>query len=138
MSKQKYKEAESLLVDYVTGKLDAQMERRKLVLKYPPKPKEELGVKVQTTKRSDQLENEVINYLEDSTYNRLKSDRDMVKQFLTYIVGYDNDTYQILNLFYRDGKSWVHIAEKVNIAQSSCRDRRTKAIKELVSWLNVS
>lgn len=138
MSKQKYKKAESLLVDYVTGKLDAQMERRKLVLKYPPKPKEELGVKVQTTKRSDQLENEVINYLEDSTYNRLKSDRDMVKQFLTYIVGYDNDTYQILNLFYRDGKSWVHIAEKVNIAQSSCRDRRTKAIKELVSWLNVS
>ena len=133
-----YKKAESLLKDYVTGKLDAKMERRKLVLKYPPRPKEELGVKVQTTRRNDQLENEVINYLEDSTYNQLKNDRDTVKQFLTYIVGYDSDTYKILNLFYREGKSWVAIAEKVNIAQSSCRDRRTKAIKELITWLDIS
>jgi len=132
-----YKEAESKLKDYVTGKIGAQMERRKLELKYPPKPKDDIDIKVQTSPRGDQLEREVIKYAEDSTYNRLKSDRDTIKEFLTHLMSYDNLTYKILTLFYRDNNSWVQVALKTNLAQSSCRERRTKAIKELMTWLNV-
>lgn len=132
-----YKKAEEKLRDYVTGKLDAQMERRKEVLKYPPQPEEDLGVKVQTTRRNDQLESEVINYLEDRTYNMLKIDRDTIKRFLTYLVSHDHVTYQILTSFYRDRKSWVSIAHNLSMAESTCKYKRRQAISELTDWLNV-
>lgn len=132
-----YKDAEEKLKDYVTGKLDAQMERRKEVLKYPPKPEEDLGVKVQTTRRNDQLEQEVIHYLEDRTYNMLKSDRDTVKRFLTYLVSHDHDTYQILTMFYRDKKMWVNIAGKLDMSPSTCKYKRQQAIQELMDWLKI-
>lgn len=130
-----YKKAEEKLKDYLTGKLNAQIERRKEALKYPPKPEEDLGVKVQTTRRNDQLEKEVIHYLEDRTYNMLKSDWDTIKRFLTYLVSYDHDTYRILTMFYRDKKMWVNIADKLDMSPSTCKYKRQQAIQELVDWL---
>jgi len=130
-----YKEAETLLKDYVTGKIHGQMERRKEVLKNPPTPKEDIDIKVQTSPRYDQLEREVIKYTEDSIYNRLKSDRDTVKRFLTYVVSHDNLTYQILMSYYRDNNSWVKTAQKVNLSETQCKKRRRKKIFELCEWL---
>lgn len=139
-----YKNAEKRLKSYLTGKLNAKIERRKLLLRYPPKDSikkegvHEVDIKTGGTIRKDKLEMQVIKVSDDSEYNRLKSDYDTIEKFLNHIFRYSRQTHEILYLFYRSGKTWTFISEKVNLSESSCRKKRNEAVQELVDWLEVA
>ena len=97
---------------------------------------EDLGVKVQTSKRTDQLEQEVLSYLEDSIYNQIEMDIQTLDRFIAYLKRADHYTYQILKLFYAEGETWVGVADKLPFSESTCRNRRDKVLEELVEWFN--
>ena len=131
------KEAEEKLKDYLTGKLEVRKKRRKNEVLYPETPvREDLGVKVQTSKRTDQLEQEVLSYLEDSIYNQIEMDIQTLDRFIAYLKRADHYTYQILTLFYAEGETWVGVADKLPFSESTCRNRRDRVLEELVEWFN--
>ena len=131
------KEAEIKLKDYLTGKLEVRKQRRKSELLYPYRPKEkDLGVKVQTSRRTDQLEQEVLSYAEDSLYNQISTDIQTLDRYIAYLKRADHYTYQILTLFYTEGEPWVGVADKLPFSESTCRNRRDRVLEELVEWFN--
>ena len=143
-----YKKTEGKLRDYLTGNLSAQIQHRKDILEYPPKPsikqptakekKEkkkkdiyEIDIKTSGTLRPDGLERKVLKYADDPRYNILKKQRDAIHGFLTRLMSYDYTTYRILVLFYRDKLTWVEVGEKVHISESTCKRRRKEAVQDL-------
>lgn len=142
MSKQKYKKAESYLTDYLTGRLYADVETRRLELKYPNRKssksdlREELDdPKVMTGDFNSTVENEVLKYADDGSYVFLKHYLLVIDKFWQYMSKVDKLTCDIVRLFYYDRKSWVYISQRVNLSERACRTRRTKLIKELAEWL---
>lgn len=140
--KTEYKEAETFLKDYLSGKLRADIERRKLEIMYPPKPSSKadlrkLGAeaKVQITPRSDRMEREVISYLDDEIYNRLQSKLKIIEQYLEYLKETEKTTHRIIMLFDYHKLQWLNVSNAVNLSESACQRRRKKAIKELRDWL---
>lgn len=151
-----YKKTEKKLRDYLTGNLDARIQFRKDILKYPPKPSikqptskeekkakkkkealHEVVIKTNNPPRKDKLESEVIRYLDDSKYNRLQIERNAIREFLTRLMGYDYTTYKILVLFYRDKNTWAEVSEKVCSSETTCKRRRKEAVSDLESILVV-
>lgn len=137
-----YKEAERLLKDYLTGKLEIQLENRKLELKYPPKKSSVKRLdnelpepKTDTQPRRDGLEQEVMKYADDGTYVFMKHYISVIKTYLNHIQRYDHETHQILYLFYARNETWVKIADTVCLSEQYCREKRKKAVKELSEWL---
>lgn len=132
----KHKKAEIYLKDYLTGKLQTQAENRKLEILHPPRRKQkDLGVKVQTSSNNDQLEREVLSYVDDGAYVFLKNKISNVNKCLEFIRKTDELTYRILILYYEKMKTWVYVSNVVNMSQSACIRRRDKALKELDEWL---
>lgn len=121
----------------MTGNLEAQIQHRKNILRFPPKPSikkkgiYEIHPKTDGTPRHDGLEREVIKYVDDHKYNLLKSQRDAIKGYLTRLLGYDYTTYRILQLFYRDRLTWIEIADELSISDSTGKRRRKEAVNEL-------
>ena len=142
MSKQKYKEAESLLIDYLSGNLHEQLEERKLELRFPSKKSsksdlrdEAIDPKVYTGDFNSVTENEVLKYVDDGTYTFLSARIRRIEKCLEHIRLQDKIDYQILVMFYKQKKSWVCVAHKVHLSESQCRRRRSKSIKELIKWI---
>lgn len=142
MSKQKYKEAESLLTDYLSGNLHEQLEERKLELRFPKKKSarsdlrdESIDPKVFTGDFNSTTENEVLKYVDDGTYTFLSARIRRIEKCLEHIRLQDEIDYQILVMFYKQKKSWVCIAHKAHLSESQCRRRRNKSIKELIKWI---
>lgn len=142
MSKQKYKEAESLLTDYLSGALQSRVEKRKLELKYPPKRsslsdlrKEEPDPKINTIERVNKLEKDVLKYVDDGTYVYLKNYTLLIEKFLKFVENTNEIDHKIIIMFYQENYLWKEIADEVNLSESQCRRRRRRAIQELCSWL---
>lgn len=148
MGKSNYKKTEEKLRDYLTGNLSAQIQHRKDILEFPPKPsikqptakekKEkkkkdiyEVDIKTSSTLRPDGLERQVLKYIDDPRYNSLKKQRDAIHDYLTRLMSYDYDTYKILLLFYRDKWTWLEVSEEVHVSESTCKRRRKESVNEL-------
>lgn len=137
-----YNEAETYLKDYLTGKLDAQVETRKLELKYPDKyssrtdlRKETPNPKVFSNDFHSTVEQDVLTYVDDGSYVFLKHYQIVIKRYWEYMCRIDELTCDIIRLFYYEEKSWVYISQTVNLSERACRKRRTKFIRELTEWL---
>lgn len=133
-----YDEAEQHLKDYLTGSLQAQAERRRLELIYPPRSSsvkdlrnEAPDPKADSTRRPDRLEREVISYAEDSIYVTLKSRIRGIDTYMNVLRETNKITYRVLTLFYYHDLSWESVADAVCLSVSGCRKRRVKAIKDL-------
>jgi hypothetical protein len=143
VGKSDYKKTEEKLRDYLTGNLSAQIQHRKDILEYPPKPsikqpkdkkkKEiyEVDIKTKSTLRPDGLERKVLKYADDPKYNLLKKQRDAIHGFLTRLMSYDYDTYRTLVLFYRDKRTWLEVSEELHVSESTCKRRRKGAVNDL-------
>lgn len=133
-----YEQAEEYLKDYLSGSLQAQLERRKLELIYPPKDsatkdlrKEEPDPRADGARRPDKLENKVISYADDGTYIYLKSKIHTIDKYLEFLKKTNKTTYRILLLFYYHNLPWVNVADAVDFSESGCRKRRVKAVEGL-------
>lgn len=142
MSKQKYKKAESLLIDYLSGSLGEQLEKRRLELKYPPKKSSKSDLRevsidpmAHTNKQGSALESDVLTYVDDGTYTFLKAQIHRIEKCLEFIKSVDETDFKILVYFYRDNKSWVCVSQKVHLSVRQCIRRRDKSIKELTKWI---
>ncbi len=142
MSKQNYKKAENLLIDYLSGNLHEQLEERKLELRFPKKKSSRsdlrdkaIDPKVYTGDFNSVTENEVLKYVDDGTYTFLNARIRRIEKCLTHIRTIDELDYQILRMFYKDKESWVCIAHRVHLSERQCRRRRNKSIKELIKWI---
>lgn len=134
---QKFKKAEIYLKDYFSGKMEVAIENRKLELKYPPRRKmlKEQTTMVQSSPSHDQLEREVLNYIDDGTYVFLKQKENAIRKYLEFMKEVDEINYNILELYYKYDKTWNYIEHKLNLSTSACIARRNKAIKELKTWI---
>lgn len=136
---QKYKEAETYLKDYFNGKLEEDAQRRKEEILYPPKRPllkgQEQTTMVQSSPSHDQLEREVLSYVEDGTYVYIKGQIRRIEKCLEYIKRVDKLDYEILKLYYKHGKSWENISYRVSMSAPACVNRRNKAINELKRWI---
>lgn len=136
---QKYKEAETYLKDYLSGKLAEDAQRRKEELLYPPKRPllrgQEQTTKVQSSPSHDQLEQEVLSYVEDGTYVFIKGQIRRIEKFLEHVKLVDEQDYELLIYYYKYEKSWINIAQKVNVSEPTCRRKRNKWIRELSRWI---
>lgn len=133
-----YEQAEEYLKDYLSGNLQAQLERRRLELIYPPKNssakdlrQKEPDPRADSMRRPDKLENEVISYVDDSTYVYLKSKIRVLDEYMELLRKTNKVTYRILTLFYYHDLPWINVADAVCLSESGCRKRRVKAVKEL-------
>ena len=138
----KYKKTETYLKDYLTGKLDAQVETRKLELKYPDKFSSKVDLrdktpdpKVFSNDFHSTTEQAVLAYVDDGSYVFLKHYQITIKKYWDYMRRIDELTCDIINLFYYEEKSWVYISQTLNLSERACRKRRTKFIIELSEWL---
>ena len=142
LSKQKCKEAESLLIDYLSGNLHEQLEERKLELRFPKKKNSKsdlrdkaIDPKVFSNDFHSTVEQDVLTYVDDGTYTFLSAQIRRIEKCLKHIRLQDELDYRILVMFYKQKKSWVCIAHKVHLSESQCRRRRNKSIKELIKWI---
>lgn len=144
LSKQKYKEAESLLIDYLSGNLHEQLEERRLELRFPVKKSSKndlrekaIEPKVFTGGFNSTTENEVLKYADDGTYTFLSARIRRIEKCLEHIRLIDEIDYKILVLFYKHNKSWVCISqtEGIHLSVRQCIRRRDKSINELIKWI---
>lgn len=144
MSKQKYKKAESLLIDYLSGSLSSQLEKRRLELKYPPRKSSRSDLrekmddpKVFTGDFNSTVENEVLKYADDGTYTFLKAQIIRIEKCLEFIRQQDEIDYRILYLYYKRGKTWVCVSQTdgIHLSVRQCIRRRDKSLRELSKWI---
>lgn len=142
LSKQKYRKAEALLIDYLSGNLHEQLEERKLELKYPNRKnskndlrEKSIDPKVYTEDVYSSVEQDVLAYVDDGTYTFLSAQIRRIEKCLIHIRRIDEIDYRILKMFYKNKESWVCIAHTVHLSESQCRRRRNKSLKELSRWI---
>ena len=96
--------SEQILRDYYSGKLAQQIEMRKLELAYPPRPENEVKIRVSESSVGDPTEREVLNRVMDLRLATLERRLMCVEKFLRECEQVDQD---ILRLRYQREFQWV-------------------------------
>lgn len=142
MSKQKYKKAEDLLIAYLSGRLHAELDERRLELRFPSRRSSKsdlrdkpIDPKVFTGDFNSTTENEVLKVVDDDTYTFLSARIRRIEKCLSHIRLQDKIDYQILIMFYKQNKPWVCIEHEVHLSERQCMRRRDKSLKELNKWI---
>lgn len=124
--------SEQILRDYYSGKLAQQIEMRKLELAYPPRPENEVKIRVSESSVGDPTEREVLNRVMDLRLATLERRLMCVEKFLRECEQVDQD---ILRLRYQREFQWVKVAMEVNYSRRTCIRRHNNLLIELRKYL---
>lgn len=130
-----FKQTETLLTYYLRGHLKEEIENKVLELKYPRMDKDDIDIKIQSSKSSvSPQERAVTNLMNDRELAVLKRRQLTISNFLKNL---SQTEYEILSQRYLKRKEWRDVAYAVNYSERHVRrikDDLIVKLTKLLSW----